>query len=131
MNRQEKDMYLPFWICGCGIFFLITLPAYLYWFITDGFMWYWLLGVVLWLGFGASAVLCWLNQSAWMISDSTFIYQTMFGRKIEYRFSDIRDLKYGNDSMTLILENGKVHIESCAVKSERFVNAINAALKET
>ena len=130
MNRKDKDMYLPFWVCGCGIFFLVTAPAYLYVFITDAFARHWLLGFVLFFGLGVSAVLGWRNQSAWMISESVFIYQTMFGRKHEYRFSEIRDLRYNNGSMTLILENGKVHIDSCSIKSTRFINAVNAALKK-
>ena len=130
MNRKDKDMYLPFWICGAGIFFLAVCPVYLYWFLTDGHAWNWLLGFVLFFGLGVSAVLGWRNQSAWMISESVFIYQTMFGRKHEYRFSEIRDLRYNNGSMTLILEHGKVHIDSCAIKSTRFINAINSALKE-
>ena len=75
-------------------------------------------------------MLCWANQSAWMISDSAFIYQTMFGRKHEYRFSEIRDLIYISDSIMLILEHGKVYIERNAIKSTRFINAVNAALKK-
>ncbi|MBE7006628.1 MAG: hypothetical protein E7424_05710 [Ruminococcaceae bacterium] len=130
MQRKEKDMYLPFWVCGAGIFFLAVCPVYLYWFLIETSAWQWLLGFVLFFVLGVSAVLCWRNQSARMISDSAFIYQTMFGRKHEYRFSDIRDLKHGRGSMTLILEHGKVYIDSCAIKSTRFINAINAALKK-
>ena len=130
MKRKDKDMYLPFWICGAGILFLAFCLACLYWFLTDGHAWHWLLGFVLLFGLGVSAVLCWANQSAWMISDSAFIYQTMFGRKHEYRFSEIRDLIYISDSIMLILEHGKVCIERNAIKSTRFINAINAALKK-
>ena len=115
MQRKEKDMYLPFWVCGAGIFFLAVCPVYLYWFLIETSAWQWLLGFVLFFVLGVSAVLCW---------------QTMFGRKHEYRFSEIRDLKHGRGSMTLILEHGKVYIDSCAIKSTRFINAINAALKK-
>ena len=47
MKRKDKDMYLPFWICGAGVFFLAVCPACLYWFLTDGHARHWLLGFVL------------------------------------------------------------------------------------
>ena len=128
MKRKEKDMYLPFWVGGFGF---VCLACAIAWFIYSmkAGAFYLMLGIVC-VGFGAAAVLCWWNQSVRMIGGDAFIYRTMFGREIQYRFSDIRDLKYNADSMTLILENGKVHIESRAIKSERFIEAVNAALKK-
>ena len=63
-----------------------------------------------------------------MTDNYEFVYSTMFGRQYQFCFSEIIDLKQGNDSMTLLLENGKVHIESCALVSERFADRINGVL---
>ena len=81
-------------------------------------------------GVGAAGVLGWINQSAWINSDSTFIYRTMFGRNTEYHFSDIRDLKTDRGAFILIMENGKVQIDKCAIISDRFIRAVNSALRK-
>lgn len=77
---------------------------------------------------GSRGILCYKNQWVEMIDDNEFIYSTMFGNETKYYFSDIESLKQNADSMTLHLKNGKIHIESCAVISERFANAINSKL---
>jgi len=128
MSHKDKDMYLPVWLCGLGIGFLIATVVLIVfaWLATI----YCLIAAIVCLGFGVSAILCWKNQWSMMVDNHTFIYSTMFGRKIQYHFSEIRDLKEHSDSATLILENGKVHIERCAIMSDRFVDAINVALKK-
>ena len=50
----------------------------------------------------------------------------MLGNKKSYRFADIQRLNKNNDSFTLIMKDGKVHIESCAVISSRFMKALYA-----
>lgn len=127
---RKKDMYLPNWVCGLGVLFLAggivfaVLGAAGAGNSRIGF----LVVAVICLGLGAAAILCWKNQGAEMLNDCEFVYSTMFGRKISYRFSDIRDIKQNSDSMTLLLKNGKVHIESCAVISDRFADRINSML---
>lgn len=60
------------------------------------------------------------------MDDETFLYSTMLGNKKSYRFADIQRLNKNNDSFTLIMKDGKVHIESCAVISSRFMKALYA-----
>ena len=79
---------------------------------------------------GIAAILCWKNQWVEMLSDEEFIYSNMFGKQTTYRVSQIRDIRRGADSMTLILENGKVHIENCAVLSERFLRILHKPVKK-
>lgn len=63
-----------------------------------------------------------------MLSDDSFEYSTFLGNKKVYRFEDIVGLKRNSDSMTLIVNGGKVHIESCAQLTERFAERINEQL---
>lgn len=127
MKRKDKDMYLPFMVCGLGIFFMAAALGCL---VMTFMSYLWLLGFVFCGAMGGAAILCWKNQWAEMTSGDTFIYSTMFGRETEYHFSEIRGLKQRSDSMTLILESGKVHVEECAVISERFAAALDAALEK-
>ena len=101
MSHKDKDMYLPVWLCGLGIGFLIATVVLI--------------------------VFAWLATIYCLIAA---IVCLGFGRKIQYHVSEIRDLIVHSDSATLILENGKVHIERCAIMSDRFVDAINGALKK-
>ena len=55
----------------------------------------------------------------------------MFGNETQYDFTQVRELRIYGDSTTLILETGKVHIEKCAILSERFKEAIGRALAKT
>lgn len=128
MIKRDKDMYLPFWVCLLGIVFLIAACVCLG--LTSSTSNYSLIGFVICLVIGVAAVLCWKNQCVKMIDDNTFIYTSMFGREHQYFFSEIRELKRNADSFTLILENGKVHIETCAIMSERFINAIDSVLEK-
>ncbi len=84
------------------------------------------LGVVL----GIFAILCWKNQTIHVISEEQFTYTTMFGNTRTYNFSDIKGLRRNQDSMTMLVGNDKVHIESMAVLSERLIDCINKALEQ-
>ena len=127
MNQRDKDLYLPFWVCILGLVFLLAACVCLVFKFTTSV--YSLIGFVICLVLGISAILCWKNQSVKMIDDNNFVYTTMFGRENQYCFSDIRELKKNSDSFTLVLDNGKVHIESCAIMSERFINAVDSVLE--
>ena len=128
MNQYNKDMHLPIWVCGLGIVFLISAVVLFVLAILKSI--FCLVGVVACLGFGCSAILFWKNQWIMMVDDNEFVYSTMFGKKTHYRFSQIKDLKQNADSSTMIFENGKVHIESCAIMSDRFVSAVNSVLEK-
>lgn len=124
---EERDMYLPSWVCGLGIFLLVAAAALLVCTFTVAS--YCAVGAAVCLILGVLAIMCQKNQWVRMETNDIFTYSTMFGNQKQYRFSDICELKKNNDSMTLILRNGKVHIETCAVLSERFASAIGNALK--
>ena len=87
-----------------------------------------IIGAVFALALGVCALLCWKNQTITVISDEEFEYSTFLGKKIVYRFSDIRLIRKNNDSMTVYVGNGKVHIESMAILSERLIERINKQL---
>jgi len=123
---KEKDMHMPAWLCVLGCVLLAgALACLVLCFVVSV---YTLIGFALCLCLGVAAILCYKNQWVEMIDDNEFIYSTMFGNETKYYFSDIESLKQSADSMTLHLKNGKIHIESCAVISERFANAINSKL---
>lgn len=126
-KMQKKDMYLPVWVCILGVVFLIAGVVCIVLSIAKA--WYNVIWALALLCIGAAAILCWRNQWAEMVNDQEFVYSTMFGRHSKHRFSEIRGIKQNSDSMTLLLENGKIHIESCAVISDRFANRINSMLE--
>lgn len=128
MNKKDKDMYLPVWVCCIGVLFLVAALVCLTFVFTTSANF--LIGFVVCFGLGISAILCWKNQWIMMLDDNTFIYSTMFGRQKQHQFLEIRELKQNSDSLTLVLENGKVHIESCAIMSKRFVNAVDSILEK-
>ena len=124
---MKKDMYLPLWVLLLGIVFLAA--AVVFGFSALSGRPVLSVGCLFGLGFGVSAVLCWKNQWVSVINDSEFVYSTMFGKRITYRFDDITDIKQNADSLTLILKTGKVHIESCAVISPAFSEKIISRLE--
>ena len=81
-------------------------------------------------GLGIAAWLCWKNQTIRIVDDDTFEYTTFLGKTTVYRFSDIKELRVNQDSMTLILANGKVHIESMVHMSETLANKIDQAINK-
>jgi hypothetical protein len=126
-GERKEDMYLDDHVlAGGGVMILMAIAA------SVAFVFYQhialpICGAAL-LVIGIFALLCWRNQSAVMLDDESFSYKTMFGKTTVYYFRDIVSLRRSRDSMTLILKGGKVHIESVAIISERFKNAINAEL---
>ena len=128
MNNRDKDMYLPVWVLGLGVVFLVgALICLVLTFTASIFS---LIGFVICMGFGTAAVLCWKNQWAIMVDQDSFVYSTMFGKKKQYHFSDIKELKPNSDSVSLVCEDGKIHIERCAIMSDRFITAIDSILEK-
>ena len=87
------------------------------------------IGAVIGIALGVLALLCWKNQSIVVLSDSTFEYTTFLGNKKLYCFQDITGFKKNGDSTTLFVGSEKVHIESCAVLSEKLIERINKQLQ--
>ena len=123
----RADMFLPdflkyfgFFLDAAAVAFLVAAP------ITH--IWGLLIGTLVTGVTGLAAWLCWKNQTIRIIDSNHFAYTTFLGRETVYAFSDIRELKVNPDSMTLILTNGKVHIESMACMSQTLCEKIEAAL---
>ena len=77
---------------------------------------------------GIAAFVCWKNQKIFVVSEEVFIYRTFLGKDYEYRFSQIQRAVQNTDSITLILDTGKVHIESMAILSDRLIQRIDREL---
>ena len=128
---NPADMYLPTWLLAFGIILLAVGTALSILVVTSiiqniGMLF---LGIACLVG-GVLAYLCWKNQKIRVISDEEFEYTTFTGSKRNYYFKDIIGLKKNQDSMTLFVGDGKVHMESCAIISERLANLINEALEK-
>ncbi len=127
-DTPRADMYLPFFVCAFGvILIIIAIAALIYYFIVFqiGFL-------IASLGLGAlgvCAIACWNNQTIEVISDEEFIYTTFLGNAYTYRFDDITALVKNSDSLTLYVGEKKVHIENCAILSDRLIDLINAQVE--
>ena len=133
-KEEPADMRLPDWILGLGAVLiaaaLLAIDAAL------GLFNVFKIGpvgtaaiAVAALVLGAAAALCWRNQKIFIRSEETFEYRTFLGNSRTYRFDEIEGVKQGSDSMTLLVRGDKVHIESCAILSQRLVDRINGALQ--
>ena len=126
-TTPRADMFLPDFLKYFGFFLDAAAVAFLVaTFITQ--IWGLIIGVLICGGLGIAAWLCWKNQTIRIVSDDTFEYTTFLGKTTVYRFSDIKELRVNQDSMTLILANGKVHIESMVHMSETLANKIDQAI---
>ncbi|MDD6212299.1 MAG: hypothetical protein PUB22_04050 [Clostridiales bacterium] len=128
-EEPRADMYLPIWLLAFALLLLaggaaVAVLAIVFLSVPAAIV------ALASLILGTTALLCWKNQKVLMLSDDSFEYTTFLGNKKVYRFSEIVDLKVGIDSMTLLMENGKVHIESSAIITERLVDRINKELSE-
>lgn len=128
-DEPRADMFLPLWLLAFAIVMLVAgvaVGVYAAVELSVGAV----VGAVVCLGLGIMALLCWKNQSIVVLSDESFEYSTFLGNKKEYRFQDITGLKQNNDSMTLFVGDEKVHIESCALLTDRLIELINAQLEK-
>ena len=80
---------------------------------------------------GIAASMAWKNQSIRILNTEQFVYRTFLGNEHIYRFQDITHMRTNTDSSTLFLKDGKIHIERCAVMSERLARRIDEALQAT
>ena len=125
----RADMYQPDWLMYLGVFLLIaavlfSLPVIFAFDVAFAFIPI----IALALIFGVIAILCWRNQTVRIIDEDEFEYTTFLGRKKRYRIADITRLRRNTDSMTMFVGRKKVHIETAAIKSERFMKMINPFL---
>ncbi len=128
-TTPRADMFLPDFLKYFGFFLDAVAVAFLVaTFITQ--IWGFIIGVLLCAGLGIAAWLCWKNQTIRIIDDEKFEYTTFLGKTTVYHFSDIKELRVNQDSWTLFLKNGKVHIESIVCMSEPLYNKIDAAISK-
>lgn len=127
-DEPRADMFLPLWLLAFSMLLLaggIALGIY----AIVKFS----VGIVVACGFclalGALAYLCWKNQTIVMFENDTFEYTTFLGNKKVYSFNEINGIRYNNDSMTLFIGDGKVHIESTAIITERLAERVNKQLE--
>ena len=128
---DRADMYLPAWFFGLGLLLFafggiltaVSIAVQLPFFLS-------LLAAVLAL-LGVAVIMYWKNQTIRMLDNDCFEYTTFLGKKTVYRFADIKELKKNTDSMTLLVADGKVHIEACAIVTDRLVERINRELTDS
>jgi hypothetical protein len=66
-----------------------------------------------------------------VLSDTEFQYTTFLGKKKIYKFEHIRWVKSNYDSRVIVLVDGKIHIESNAILSERLKVLFNKELERS
>ena len=128
-TTPRADMFLPNWLMGFGVFLdVAALACFIIAFATQ--VWGLIIGFVILGLLGIAAWLCWKNQAIKIIDESKFEYTTFLGNKTIYYFSEIKKLRVNQDSFTLFVGNGKVHIEFIANISQRFMDKINEMLEK-
>ena len=128
-DEPRADMYLPLWIFGLGLFLLVCCIAAAVCAVAIPSVAAAIAALVCFI-LAAAATLCWKNQSARMLSDDEFEYKTFLGHTRRYSFSQITQLKQNPDSCTLFVGKEKIHIETCAILTDRFIERINRQLSE-
>ena len=128
-KAPRADMFLPDFIMYLGFFFDVAAVAFFVAMFTTQ-IWWLIIGALLCEGIGIAAWLCWKNQTVRIIDGERFEYTTFLGKTTVYRFSDIKELRVNQDSLTLILTNGKVHIESIVCMSETLLNKIETSIPD-
>lgn len=126
-EEPRADMYLPSWLLAFGIVLAAGAVGMLVAFLITWNLIFTAIAAICAL-LSAAAVLCWRNQTIRIVDENTFQYTTFLGNTKTYAFSDIRSLRKNSDSFTLYVGDGKVHVESIAVLSDRLVNKINEAV---
>ena len=124
-DKLRADMFLPVWLLVMGLLLIVfgTIIGIVFAVLQISFLII-VLAVAMTL-LGVAALLCLKNQTIRMLPNDTFEYSTFWGNKTVYRFSDIKGMKKSTDSMTLFVANGKVHIESIAIVTDRLSDRIN------
>ena len=128
-DEPRADMFLPAWLFVMGLLLCIfgTIVGIVFAVLQISTLMIALAAVMVLLG--VAAFLCWKNQTIRMLPNDAFEYSTFLGKKTIYRFGDIKGLKKNTDSMTLFVADGKVHIESIAIVTDRLSDRINKQLE--
>ena len=122
-EAEKADMHLSTRALGLALSAFVAFFVLIARYITTDEWFYIVLGIIFLFIF-IGILLCYKNQRIYIISDEEFVYSTMFGKKKTYRFDQIIALRKNHDSLTLFVGDGKVHIESSAVMSDRLKKLI-------
>ncbi len=128
-ENPRADMCLPVKVFALALVLLIAGAAAVVYAIVSASVKAILISVLC-LVLGVGALLCWKNQTIRILTDDKFEYTTFLGNKKEYRFSDITGKRKNNDSLTLFVGGGKVHIESSALMTEQLKQKLIEALSK-
>jgi hypothetical protein len=125
-EEERADMYLPARYLSMSLVLrLLGLLAALFALFGTRMRPVCSVAAVLLLGLGIAEFLCWKNQTVRVLTEETFEYTTFLGNKTVYRFSDVKGFRHSRDSSTLYVADGKVHIESGALLTERLVSKLD------
>ena len=127
-KKYRADMFLPEKILIFGII-LLGFAFYIVKELFINFSFIWILALTACIILSIAAFLCWKNQTIKIIDEERFEYKTFLGKKAVYLFKEIKELRKNPDSFTLFVADGKVHIESCAILTDRLVEKIDEALE--
>jgi len=73
---------------------------------------------------GIAAILCRINQRTALAEGESFTYTTFLGRKRTYMPSDVVDVRRNQDSYTIVMKRGKIHVENMARVNEKFIKTL-------
>ena len=123
-------MFLPAWLFTMGLLFLAfgVITGIVFVALQISVLLIVLAAALVLLG--VAAIMCWKNQTIRMLPNDSFEYSTFLGNKTVYRFNEIKGIKTGSDSSTLLVGEGKVHIESIAIISKQLEDRINKQLEK-
>lgn len=129
-EEPRADMFLPAWWFVMGLLSCMfgAIVGIVFAVLQISALMTVLAAVMVFLG--VAVLLCWKNKTIRMLPNDTFEYSTFWGKKSIYRFNDIKGLKKNTDSVTLLVADGKVHIESIAIVTARLSNRINKQLEK-
>lgn len=129
-DEPRADMFFPAWFFSlaliCFVFGVIMAVV----FIAVRLPLFLILIALVMILFGIVTIAWWKNQTIRMLPNDTFVYSTFLGKKTVYSFHQIKGIKRGIDSVTLYVGEGKVHIESVAILTDRLVQRFDQRLKE-
>lgn len=126
-REPDADMFLPSWVLAFGAVLIIACPVLAVLFFVKDEIFFIILAVAA-LVMGILAIMCWRNQNIKVLNSEEFQYTTFLGKKKVYRFNDITGMRRNRDSCTLYVAGEKVHMESCAIISDRLSSLIDSVL---
>ena len=127
--EDRADMYLPVGVLVFGGFLILLGLLFGAVFILAMQPFLLIMTAVIWVLAGIAMIMCWKNQTIFVLSDEVFEYKTIIGNKKAYRFDEIKEIKKGIGGLTLIVSDSKIDIDSNAIISSRLSEKINEQME--